>query len=336
MEPASFKKLLLSSWNVRGLGDSDKCRDVRYTLSSTPLHVICLQETKLSDVAVSKASSFLPSNLTNFTYKNSNGASGGLLNAWTYFFESTVDSLSFAVTNVYGPCRNDQKENFLNELRFLSTTCTGPWLIFGDFNLTRVAEDKNTENFSNAAPEAFNDIIDELLLNDLPLLDHRFTWSNGQDNPTLVRLDRALINVPWGQALFNSTLTSLVRHTSDHVPLLLTATSTAPVSQIFRYQKFWAAYATYKNMVLQVWEAPVNQVADSAQQVVEKLKWVRVKSKKFAKDIKCPKEIMVACQHVIALIDIMEELRSLTLEELLLRTPVKEQLSTHNKALSDY
>lgn len=77
MEPASYKKLLLSSWNVCGLGDSDKCRDVRCTLSSTPLHVICLQETKLSDIAISKASSFLPSGLTNFTYKNSNGASGG-------------------------------------------------------------------------------------------------------------------------------------------------------------------------------------------------------------------------------------------------------------------
>lgn len=133
MEPASLKKLLITSWNVRGLGDVNKCRDVRSTLMPHHLHIICLQETKLSDISISKALSFLPPSLTNFTYKNSLGASGGLLTAWgrhlvrdtnhielefslTTFFESTVDNLSFAITNVYGPCAEDRKEDFLAEL----------------------------------------------------------------------------------------------------------------------------------------------------------------------------------------------------------------------------
>ncbi|GJN28254.1 hypothetical protein PR202_gb16359 [Eleusine coracana subsp. coracana] len=56
----------------------------------------------------------------------------------------------------------------------------------------------------------------------------------------------------------------------------------------------------------QVWEAPVNQLTDTTQRAVKKLKWVRAKSKKFAKDLKRPKEIVVVCQQVIHLLDIME------------------------------
>jgi hypothetical protein len=45
-----------------------------------------------------------------------------------------------------------------------------------------------------------------------------------------VRLDCAFINAAWGAALFNTTLHSLLRPTFDHVPLLVTASSTTPVS----------------------------------------------------------------------------------------------------------
>lgn len=250
MEPASLKKLSICSWNVRGLNDTDKCRDVRFNLKDHRLHVICLQETKLTDISASKAASFLPPGFSSFQYKSSDGASGGLINAWprhhlelnhslTSFFESTVDNLTFAVSNVYGPCTNELRPEFLNELRHLATVCSNQlWLIFGDFNLTREPGDQNNNNFSAQSAEAFNEIIDELLLHELLLLDRRYTWSNCRNNPTLVHLDRALINTQWGQTLFNSSLTSLVRNTSDHIPLLLTATSTAPVSQVFRYEQF--------------------------------------------------------------------------------------------------
>lgn len=172
-----------------------------------------------------------------------------------------------------------------------------------------------------------------MLLDDLPLLDRRFTWSHNRQAPTLVRLDRALINTAWGQQLFNSTLTSLVRQTSDHVPLLLTATSTAPVSQVFRYEKHWAMREDYKELVSSVWASQVNQVPNSAQRVVKKLKWVRARSKKYAKYLKRPKEVVEACQQVIQLLDIMEEFRHLTEAEFMLRVYAKEQLSDQNKAL---
>ena len=51
-----------------------------------------------------------------------------------------------------------------------------------------------------------NDFINDLCLQNIPLLDRLFTWSNNQDSPTLCRLDRALVNLDWSN--FSQTLLS--------------------------------------------------------------------------------------------------------------------------------
>jgi exonuclease III len=227
------KKLFVCSWNTRGLNDDDKCTDVKRNLSAQPLDVICLQETKLSGVSRSKAASFLPPGFANLSSIDSVGASGGLITAWrdsavrhartlaleftlTVFFEFAADASPFAVTNVYAPCDPSRRDAFLSELRTLATHCDLPWMVLGDFNMTRGASDKNNGRFDAAVAADFNSVIDDLVLQELPLLDRRYTWSNNREVPTLVRLDRALINPLWSKALFNSTLRSLVRNTSDH------------------------------------------------------------------------------------------------------------------------
>jgi exonuclease III len=43
------KFFLLLSWNVRGLGDLDKCNIVRDALKQATPSIICLQETKLCE-----------------------------------------------------------------------------------------------------------------------------------------------------------------------------------------------------------------------------------------------------------------------------------------------
>jgi hypothetical protein len=124
-----------------------------------------------------------------------------------------------------------------------------PWLILGDFNIARSPDDRSNENFDVRAADLLNAFIDDLELQELPLLDRRFTWSNGRDVPTLVRLDRALINMAWADCLFNSTLTSLLRNTSDHVPLLVSASSRAPAAQTFRCEWAWAMSEDYRALI---------------------------------------------------------------------------------------
>jgi endonuclease/exonuclease/phosphatase family metal-dependent hydrolase len=73
-------------------------------------------------------------------------------------------------------------------------------------------------------------MIHSMALFELPLLDRLFTWTNGQDEPTLARLDRVFFNHAWNDCFPTSFLTSLSRPTSDHVPLVVTASTKIPKS----------------------------------------------------------------------------------------------------------
>jgi hypothetical protein len=63
--------------------------------------------------------------------------------------------------------------------------------------------------------------INDLALKEIQLHGRKFTWSNGQGNPTLLKLDRALYSVDW-EALFpDCLLQSSATLESDHCPLIL-------------------------------------------------------------------------------------------------------------------
>ena len=55
-----FKNFSIVSWNVRGLGDPDKCAIVKDALVSANPSIICLQETKLHHITQFQSRSFLP------------------------------------------------------------------------------------------------------------------------------------------------------------------------------------------------------------------------------------------------------------------------------------
>lgn len=319
MDVNSLSQLLLSSWNIHGLNDPDKCLDVKMNLSAQPLHVICLQESKLSSVPPQKEATFLPQGFTCFSFLPSIGASGGIVTAWdsrhvthlsdlpmqyslSSTFELAADGTRFTITNIYVPCGPERRDDFLSELQSLSDLGSDPLVLLGDFNIARCAEDRNNDNFDARTTGSLNDLIDDLALQELPLLDHRYTWTNSRDDPTLVRLDHALINLAWGARLFNSTLHSLICTTSDHVPLLLMASSRAPKTQIFRYEKAWALHPEYRSLVASVWARLQNRLPPQASlRICNTLKWVRAESKHWAKQRRKPAEVVSNCRRVLEL-----------------------------------
>ena len=70
------------SWNVRGLGDADKCKLVRDSLLTARVDIACLQESKLRTITSSKSRSFLPPHLTDFHCAEAVGSRGGIITAW--------------------------------------------------------------------------------------------------------------------------------------------------------------------------------------------------------------------------------------------------------------
>jgi hypothetical protein len=168
-----------------------------------------LQETKLSDINHFKSATFLASSLQNFITVEASNASRGILTAWNSShlkltssitktfsipakFKSESNGSIFWVTNVYGPNEGD-RPSFFQELKDLANLIQGPRMMAGDFNSVRCPLERNTHNMT-PNENLFNNMIWDHSLQEIPLLDHVFTWSNMQNFPVLSKLDRVLIN----------------------------------------------------------------------------------------------------------------------------------------------
>jgi hypothetical protein len=270
MDSVSFCKLLFMSWNVRGLGDDDKCGVVRDNISDARPSVVCIQESKLAHLDAPKSRSFLPSYISDFSIVPADGSRGGIVTAWdtnilsltsstaktfslTTSLKSTSSDLSFTITNVYAPSDHSLADAFVAEMLSLLVDISGLWLILGDFNLIRHPSEKNNDNFNPALANSFNAMINSLAILELPLLDRRFTWSNGQEIPILARLDRAFLNNDWNAVLPHSALTSLPRPTSDDVPLLVTTATKIPSHASFCFENAWLLDPSFLPSTIPSW-----------------------------------------------------------------------------------
>lgn len=289
------------SWNVRGLGDPDKCSDVLMKLLSSNHDIVLLQETKLPHIPPLKLVSFLPRRLNSFHFSPSDGASGGILTAWvdthftslntfttahtlSVFLSSSITNFSFLVTNIYAPSTPELRPDFLAELKTIAPPASVPWIFSGDFNMIRYAHEKNNNNFRLAEAEYFNDCINDMCLIELPLLDRNFTWSNRRASPTLERLDRVFINLRWDELLPNTTLSSLTRATSDHVPLRIDISTTIPNSHVFHFENYWVHSPGFFETMASAWTCRTGN-SNAAAAIAANLKAVRPALKKLEKNI---------------------------------------------------
>uniref|UniRef100_A0A0E0D6M1 Uncharacterized protein n=1 Tax=Oryza meridionalis TaxID=40149 RepID=A0A0E0D6M1_9ORYZ len=298
-----------------------------------------LQESKLSNVDVAKACAFLPSYLSDYIFIGAYGTRGGLVSAWdgsilnktayisrhhslSITFDYALANLSFTVTNIYAPSDHAFTDDFLLELKDLHSQISGPWLLVGDFNLIRSPSEKNNDNFHASLAAKFNGVLDCLALLELPLLDRLFTWTNKRDSPVLARLDRAFINIEWNNSFPMSNLKSLTRTTSDHVPLIVSASTWVPKPNIFRFENSHLLDPSFLPTALAAWDT-VAQPSDGVAALAVKLKKTRSLIKTWVKKKKLSRPLSEDCKFVIDLLDAKEEMGPLSSTELLLRNLVQ-------------
>ncbi|CAN6218601.1 unnamed protein product [Urochloa humidicola] len=350
---SSSKVFSVVSWNVRGLGDSDKCDVVKDALSTASPSIICVQETKLHSVTPQKARSFLPvSHATSLHSLSANGSRGGVLTAWnassfsltsfitrkhtlTTVLTSTTSNHILTITNVYAPSDHRDSHDFLDGLRELKPHISGPWLLAGDFNLVRSAADKKGGAPDARLCAAFNATLEDIGVIELPLLDKLFTWSNQRADPVLARLDRVFVNNEQCAAFPNSTLTSLVRTTSDHTPILASLATTIPKSNLFRFENAWLRNATFLPSVLPSWhDAPPH--VNAAGRLAGHLKSTRASAKVWARRYRAPPALIPNCKFIIFLLDFYEDLRCLSSDEQHTRKLCQDRLALAVKERAAY
>lgn len=138
-------------WNVRGLNDRGRRDNLRKVVDDFRPSVVCLQETKLNHISERDVISFLGRDFSEFVFLPAQHTRGGILIAWrdqsfsvehhfvhrfsvSVLLNSSTGS-PWWLTGVYGPQRDEDKLSFLAELREVRSSCPGPWMIAGDFNM---------------------------------------------------------------------------------------------------------------------------------------------------------------------------------------------------------
>ncbi|RVX07796.1 putative ribonuclease H protein [Vitis vinifera] len=189
-------KLRVLSWNVRGANDSEKRKVIKALIKSQKVDVVCLQETKIQEMSRMIVRSLGVGRCLDWKVLNSRGASGGVLVFWD---KRVLQLLEAEVGNFSVSCR------FKN------------W----DFNVVRFPVESSRGGRLSASMRRFSEIMEDLMLRDLPLQGGSFTWKGGLNNQSHSRLDRFLISNEWEDHFSGSVQYVLPKPTSDHFPILL-------------------------------------------------------------------------------------------------------------------
>ncbi|WVZ91346.1 LOW QUALITY PROTEIN: hypothetical protein U9M48_037534 [Paspalum notatum var. saurae] len=101
----------------------------------------------------------------------------------------------------------------------------------------------------------FRRLINDLGLKDIPLLGRKYTWTNCQDDPTLVRLDRMLCSPGWEQLFPDCLLLSSSSDGSDHCPLLLGLHDNKKGKMRFHFESYWTKVPGFQDVVAKAWNS---------------------------------------------------------------------------------
>lgn len=82
-------------------------------------------------------------------------------------------------TGVYGPSSLYNRHLFWEELFYARGYWRGLWTIGGDFNVIRFVHEKNSSTRVTKSMQDFGAFVNECSLRDCPLLNAKFTWTNG-------------------------------------------------------------------------------------------------------------------------------------------------------------
>jgi exonuclease III len=333
-----LRNLKILIWNVRGLNARARRTAIRSLVLSSGASIVCLQETKMEMIPSYIVLEALGSEFDDYTYLPAVGTRGGILLAWksrevritdpmftTNALTAKVsgaDPTPWWISIVYGPQDDEEKVAFLDELRHIRATCAGPWLLCGDFNLIYRDEDKNNSNLNRRLMGKFRRCINDLALKEIYLNGRRYTWTNGQDPPTLVLLDRAFCTSDWEDLIGECHLRCLAFVLSDHRPLLLDGTPSPAAHRRFRFEEFWLRQDGFHDVVTAAWNSVSNP--DPFQRL-----WLRLQATAkaltswSARTVGSVRQRMAICREVIARFDKAQEDRLLTLLERWLHQTLK-------------
>lgn len=258
-------------WNVRGLGTSHRRSWVKNHILQEDLDLVAIQETIKKDFMDWELKEMAGNKDFSWVWAAAKGHSGGLITGikidtfemeevfhGNYFLgvllRQRVNNFRFWCINVYGPAKHEFSMDFILEL---SGFCKGemlPILLGGDFNLIRNNRDRNRGQGDQNLMDGFNNFIGVFQLRELFTSGPRFTWSNKQKDPLLIKLDRILVTEHWEMQFTTCFSWAKARIGSDHSPILLNSGENGDSRpRYFFFEDHWFQKSDFLETVRNKW-----------------------------------------------------------------------------------
>ncbi|RVW21770.1 LINE-1 retrotransposable element ORF2 protein [Vitis vinifera] len=286
------------SWNVRGLGSSNKRRVIKDFLRLEKPDVVMIQETKKEKCDRRLVGSVWTVRNKDWVFSPACGASGGILFIWDskklskeeVVLGSFSISVKFAlegcgplwISAVYGPNSPSLRKDFWVELYDICGLTFPLWCVGGDFNVIRRSSEKLGGSRLTSSMRDFDSFISESELLDPPLRNASFTWSNMQESPVCKRLDRFLYSNEWGQLFPQGIQETLIRRTSDHWPIALDTNPFTWGPTPFRFENMWLQHPSFKENFRNWWRGFQGNGWEG-HKFMRRLQFVKAKAKEWNK-----------------------------------------------------
>ncbi|XP_022018876.1 uncharacterized protein LOC110918904 [Helianthus annuus] len=268
------------SFNIRGIGGSEKPGWVKSLKVKHGINFLALQETKKDAVAVSDLVGFWGNKNFGMDSVGSVGLSGGLACLW----DSSLFCQSGGTKNrnyLHGVLA---KKELWDNLVHLIDSHDGAWVVLGDFNAVRFREEKRNCSFKQTCANNFNSFILEAGLLEYNMLGRRFTYCSASGRK-MSKLDRFLVNHSFFNEWPEARVEVLPGFLSDHYPIILCSVANNFGPKPFRIFDSWIGLAGFEDVVVGVLNG--GEVESGPPDVVlsRKLGILRLKLKEWRDDM---------------------------------------------------
>ncbi|GAV92478.1 Exo_endo_phos domain-containing protein [Cephalotus follicularis] len=261
------------SWNIRGINNPLKQEEVSRFLLDNKVAICGLLETRTRE---DRAQSIVSKMCRNWEW-TSNHLFSELGRIWVVW---DPRALSFDVTAmteqaihgravlgngavvhlsfVYGLCDYRNRRDLWKDLIFnYKTIRRAPWLILGDFNVSRYPHDQlNGPSRVTKAMTDFNACLNSIEVDDIKSVGRFFNWTNKRDGRFDVnkKLDRALGNWGWNRGYNHSSAHFHNPGVSDHSPIYVAMNAPwRPCNKPFKFINFWVKEERFMGIVNRIW-----------------------------------------------------------------------------------
>lgn len=161
-------------------------------------------------------------------------------------FSITENNHTFALSVIYASTKYIIRRQLWKSLNLLQAQLALPWCFIGDFNsIIGAHEHRGRCSPARLPMEEFQIWSDSNNLFHIPTRGAAYTWSNGRDGNrhTKRRLDMAICNQAWMDFFTSTSVTTLIKHKSDHYPLLLDFQITnSTFASSFKFMRMWSSH----------------------------------------------------------------------------------------------